>query len=102
MLMETELICWSSKHKFDFTFEKAVFEGSNLNPILMANSSSSVTATISVMIICFFCIDEDASAGSFFGAFGRLSKVSCLNGLRLFGVFFALSIVVASSRFGGL
>jgi len=100
--METELICCSSNYKFDFTFENAVFEGSNLNPILMANSSSSVTATISVMIICFFCIDEGASADSFFGAFGRLSKVSCLNALRLFGVFFALPIIVASSRFGGL
>ena len=100
--METELICWSSNHKFDCTFENAIFEGSNLNPILRANSSSFVTATISVMIICFFCVDEGASAGSFFGAFGRLSKVSCLNGLRLFGVFFALPIVVASSRFGGL
>lgn len=45
---------------------------------------------------------EGASPGSFFGGFGRLSKVSCLNGLKLFGVFFALPIVVASSRFGGL
>ena len=98
--MEAELICWSSNHKFDCTFENAVFEGSNLNPILRVNSSSSVTATISVMIICFLCIDEVASAGSFFGAFGRLSKVVCLDGLRLLGVFFALPIFVASNRFG--
>ena len=41
-------------------------------------------------------------AGSFFGALGRLSKVVCLDGLRLFGVFFALPIVIAISRFGGL
>src|SRR4030042_1950496 len=102
MPMETELICWSSNHKFDCTFENEVFEGSNLNPILRVNSSSLVTVEISVMIICFFCADEGASAGSFFSAFGRLSKVSCLNGLRLLGVFFALPIVVASSRFGGL
>ena len=100
--METELICCSSNHKFDLTLENAVFEGSNLNPTFRANSSSFVKAKISVMIICFFCIPEGASASSLFGAFGRLSKVSCLNGLRLFGVFFALPIVIASSRIGGL
>ena len=64
--MEAELICWSSNHKFDFNFENAVFEGSNLNPILRANSSSFVTVAISVMIICFFCVPKCASAGSFF------------------------------------
>ena len=100
--METELICWSSNHKFDFTFENAVLEGSNLNPILRANSSSFVKAQISVMIICFFCSDEGVSAGSFFGALGKLSKVVCLDGLRLIGVFFALPIVFASNRFGVL
>ena len=53
ILIRTELICWLSNARSNFNFENAVFDGSNLNPTLSANSSSLVIAPISVMIICF-------------------------------------------------
>ena len=46
----------SSKNKSDATFEKAVLEGSNLNPTVKANSSSRVEAVISVISIRFFVL----------------------------------------------
>ena len=57
-MIKTEFSFCSLKNKSDFIFENEVFEGTSLKPTLKANSSSFVTVSISVIIICFFCPDS--------------------------------------------
>jgi hypothetical protein len=92
----TELICCPLDHKSAFTLENAVFEESSLNAILRANSSSLVKVPISVITIRFSWIFSFVLSFPFFGAADKLSSVSCFEALRLFGIFFALYIVITN------
>src|SRR4030042_1223473 len=53
MARRVEPIFFPSKYKSEVIFEKVALDGNSLNPILSANSSSLVTAAISV-IVSFF------------------------------------------------